>query len=152
MIPLEKQVISLEISQKLKLLGVPQGESCFVWFKFPEKIEISGGVRKVISYRETVIPRDNIKLLPPESEDGILCDAFTPTEIFKLFPINGITPKLEFLGERYLADYNEGNEFYFEEYDENPADALAKILLRIICSKDFEEYMKVKINPQDLKL
>lgn len=66
----ESLVTSLEISQRFKELGVPQGQSYFVWIK-DEKGSF-------------VYPRYNADLENPDKPPAkILCDAFTLSELYR---------------------------------------------------------------------
>jgi hypothetical protein len=113
MIPLEKQVVSLEPSRRLQELGVKQ-ESLFYWWVLREHSE--------------VIYDDPDRGLPT---DGELFSAFTVAELDDLLPI----------GTRVVKNFDDytvhepstvERKRWGNRSDENGADARAKMLIYLV--------------------
>lgn len=116
---LENQVTSLELSKKLKELGVKQ-ESLFYWVH----CEV---VSPVGDYAlETKVLMDNFI----HKEDKIIASAFTVAELGEMLPHNSRTGVTMGLWECWL-DYDSQGKGY-EQQAETEANARAKMLIYLI--------------------
>lgn len=123
MIPLTQQVSSLELSQKLKELGVNQ-ESLFYWRK-------KNSTEYVLSYYLS------IPLSPVEMEEsGRYVSAFTVAELGEMLPEYGCET-MKVGNNRWRVTYPcelwEDNQALFEADTE--ADARAKMLIYLLENK-----------------
>jgi hypothetical protein len=97
MIPLEKQVCSLELARKLKALGVKQ-ESLFWWYRYYQETDAEPIEGVGIEY---------------QGEDGrggeMICSAFTVAELGEMLPIHhnyGVPQSGKCnKGDEYVAGY-----------------------------------------------
>jgi hypothetical protein len=115
--PLEQQVLSLELAQKLKELGVKQ-DSLFYWVKGDKQRGVcpdcrkAGGLLPECAYCGGTgkdIEKQNYYLygqLEVWQEDRIKdCSAFTVAELYSLLYSNGICDILITVKPEELADY-----------------------------------------------
>lgn len=115
---LEDQVCSLELAQKLKVLGVKQN-SVFWW------MQRKGGSIFVSS----AYGCDCWVELPYDNE--IFCCAFTVAELAEYFPENIASGK-DFSGSYFCRVFNKDDMIFF---DGTEADARAKALIYLIENK-----------------
>lgn len=109
MIPIEQQVTSLQVSKELKQIGIPQGDSYFVWF---EPYQNSPTVD--LCSRDDAIEKNFL----------ILCDAFTETELFNLIDLTN------------ACGIDESCYWYSYNPSESRIDRMANALLEIISDKE----------------
>ncbi|MFA5696569.1 MAG: hypothetical protein WC917_03955 [Bacilli bacterium] len=136
---LEQQVTSLELSKKLKELGVKQ-ESLFYWVKH----------RQTAFPDEKIMLKENIygynKLEPHAFQFEIIFSAFTVTELGKILVEKGIRdfPFIEYYSHENAECWKFKNPFtkYAEEImvagrvdDLNIADVFSKMLIYLIENK-----------------
>jgi len=121
---LEDQVVSLELSKRLKELGVTQ-ESLFVWFhRFRHKPWM-------------VVMPSTKHAYPPDAFDW--CSAFTVAELGELLPVlGGATPLIQKLPTKWTVTYiadNDGHMIRADDalfQDNTEADGRAKMLIYLI--------------------
>lgn len=129
---LEQQVTSLELSKKLKSLGVPQ-ESLFKWVS-----QMSSGTLSPRYFDIAIIPTS--QFVPGACE--IVCSAFTVAELGEMLKGEQVShfgstayatlakPQWWITGGKWLPEKQKYDHF---ESDENKwADALAKMLIHLI--------------------
>jgi hypothetical protein len=119
----EQQVTNLELSKKLKELGVPQ-DSLFKWWA--TDIESDGLTWWEVHEKE---PRGK-KIR--ESPDKMPVSAFTVAELGEMLPIEC---QYSETGAYYWVYFQRGNKPYHEEKAETEADARAKMLIWLIENK-----------------
>lgn len=119
---IEQQVCSLEWAKKLKALGVKQ-ESLFYWFN-----DKSG----IVSYKEPI----TMEFFEEEGWrktdiDVELFSAFTVAELLDIAPASTSIQKRTDLKTKKNARYyvEDFDHYRTDDYDENPANALAKFLV-----------------------
>lgn len=120
---LESQVCNLELSKRLKELGVEQ-ESLFVWttaFMMDREHQ-----RVFVEYIDTFLDR-SIK------GEQIICSAFTAAELGTLLP-DGVMDKRKFDGRwySYMENPNVLGQASIGEDSESEADARAKMLIYLL--------------------
>lgn len=129
---LEKQVTSLELSKKLKELGVPQ-ESLFHWNLWHGQMD---DFMYQIHYRKPVKRLDGVL-----SEDT--CSAYTVAELLERLPAGtSLLKRTDISGKnppRYYTEVvsiDESRPEYNKDWlDENPAESLAKMLVYLLENK-----------------
>ena len=125
---LEQQVCSLELSQKLKELGVKQ-ESCFYWVKYPNGWAIA--------------PERYVELRPTEYGET---SAFTVAELGDMlpvelqiytYPVQIGSPSYERHKMEWCCIHEEGNDEGrdIKMFCHTEADARAKMLIYLLESK-----------------
>jgi len=131
MIPLHQQVTSLELSKRLKELGVKQ-EGAFYW-QFPKPMESLPFNKRPFEERHDWFLTNSGNL--DWCKEDIRCAAFTVAELGKILPI-GIYSGRGANG-RYFCDtdredmgINVRNRLEF--YEDTEADARAKMLIHLI--------------------
>ena len=124
MLPLEQQVVNLELSKKIEELGVKQ-ESLFVWEYYNENCY---GVR----YRPYAV-------VPDFYNQYKLFSAFTASELLEMLPGSLMLQEkctrlfLCKSNNKFNVKYDTGyNEYYDWVWDENICNALAKMLIYLI--------------------
>lgn len=140
---IEDQVVSLELAQKLKDLGVKQ-ESCFIWKNISYKKSLDGQVLERKWMLDYVCNR-----LPLEEFKDLWVSAFTVAELGKMLNIkipNGsklgdsyyqslsieCSFKSVWLNHYYESGFSTNESIVFRCDDENEADARAKLLIILI--------------------
>lgn len=114
---IESQVTSIEISKRLKELGVKQ-ESLFVWVKgFPNRLEM----------RDT----DDSK----KWSDIRMFSAFTVAELGEMLPIDFWTQKVQEGGWKTKEIFSRHNSIAPMYFEETEADARGKLLIYILENK-----------------
>lgn len=114
---LEQQVVSLELAQKLKELGVKQ-ESYFMWNNFDREewlIDLESKLREM-----SLTPRVGAII-------GDFASAFTVAELGEMLPKNVQFPTPQREGKGWCWRNEEGNHFVDTE-----ADARAKMLVYLL--------------------
>lgn len=132
---LEDQICSLELSKKLKELGVKQ-ESLFFWVTRDEKFNAGLPTYPEIVYEKSL--KHRIAYINCE----IGGSAFTPSELLEILPA-AIEINNENLGLAIIIDTIDYNLIYGDTKnifirDENLANACAKMLIYLIENKLFE--------------
>jgi|ERR1043166_5239064 hypothetical protein len=132
MMPLEHQVTSQELSQKLKSLGQPQ-ESLFTWYRFKSFVPKMGDTWSLVLENE-------------EAWQGTYeekCAAFTVGELGEMLPpkINELQFNIErdFFDKSWVAQYVDENYLLLgKEWSymaETEANARAKMLIYLLKNK-----------------
>ena len=120
---ISEHVVNLELSKKLKALGVPQ-KSMFYWV-------ITLTTNYHISYTEGYD-----KLLPPDRND--YCSAYLSSELGRMLPFDCFSEKtiLHTVGSikgKWVSRKHGGiNEYSACEYADNETDSRAKMLIYLI--------------------
>lgn len=117
---LQQQVVSLELAQKLKELGVPQ-ESYFDWYLMPSS-----------NYPTNL--SCSAKLMRKRCND--FCSAFTVAELLQFLPASTCLVKKTNIKNpaevRYYAETFEHHPAISPNlHDENPANALTKLYIEL---------------------
>lgn len=130
---LEQQVCSLELSKKLKELGVKQ-ESLFYWFPFKEQAVLAHNSAHAVSLAE----KDKADVYGCENPYS----AFTVPELGEMLPKNYVLHKKSYSGLtdwwiccklEDLADTNPEPEGY--GWNANPASSIAEVLIYLLENK-----------------
>lgn len=114
---LEQQVISLELSKKLKEFGMKQ-ESLFYWTQWVDKVVDVRGLEELSLIGSHKGYRDYVKL----------CSAFTVAELGEILPVN----------EKPIKTYKRKDGKYFIQWKllqiiaDTEADARAKMLIYLL--------------------
>lgn len=127
---IESQVTSLELSKKLKDLGVKQ-DSLFYWYKNPIKIIDD---TFFIEYEESI----NVNIYRDYPDPIKLYSAYSASELLELLPDKIKIENINYYFDikkthfNYIASYNDLTTLIIDESDKNVCNALAKILIRLI--------------------
>lgn len=125
---MEKHVTSLELSKKLKELGVPQ-KSYFYWCSHTSYKKGTGLIKEY-----SVIPKSSSTVKYSNEHNNIVYSAFLSSELGEMLPENTNTFKEPVGKKEWVCTRNEPREMISRRADAE-ANARAKMLIYLIENK-----------------